>query len=399
MFNTWPSFSQNLNLSQSPVRFEITLWHILLSLHNSRLTETVLTITEEQCIIMCAPAVEVYLEVGFLGSVYSALDEQRLLSTQLSDPLHTAVFSFYGRIVQIIHYSSVSISLILSPLESYLTLHLTHPTVTINPDLASEDEENTNWRWNSEVPPIVLFLEGILKYALNIATIFPFLQGLLMSALEARRKENVVVEDVSVPLFLSTQLHPDLEADELTPILDSASSFIASHPSLSPAETADLLIFLAVLEALFIPQVPPDDFPAPRAFTMYRPESYRLSIARLLILSILCSNPHVAERGTDLILKWAEVWDQWFLLNLDRPPPIKNIAHISSELCPPHSKDEAMMHDLIARMVMHSLEMINNEYEWDEADLFGRDRVNFVVDEILTPTRKSLVASARKESK
>ncbi|KAK2947287.1 hypothetical protein BLNAU_17763 [Blattamonas nauphoetae] len=348
-----------------------------------------------------------YLEKGFLRSLLSALDEQRLLKTPLSDPLHAAIFSFFVKILRRTKYTNISLSRILGPLESHLTLHLTHPTVAIFPDQASEDEEDMNGEWNGEVPPILLFLEGILEVDGKNTTTVQFVKGLVMSALEARRKEGVVVEGVSVPLLLSTQLHPDLEADELTPILDAASSFIVSHHSLSTADAADILIFLTILEALFFrnspfgvsddkPDAPP---PIQRALTMSMSDDFRHSLARLLVLSILSANPYVAMTGRNLVFRWTQVWDQKSLSSLLESGTVKTLAHVYSELCPSHLKNEVAKDDLITHVFMQTLDGLGAQLnEMDETNENTSKLEQLVVDEILLPTRKSLVAFARRES-
>ncbi|KAK2954276.1 hypothetical protein BLNAU_10775 [Blattamonas nauphoetae] len=227
-----------------------------------------------------------------------------------------------------------------------------------------------------------------------------------MSALEARKKEDVVVEDVSVRLLLSTQLHPDLEADELSPILDSASSFLASRPSLSTTETADLLIFFTILKALFFQSAPFNDSddqpdtppPNQRAREMSMSDGFRNSLTRLLVLSILSASPSIAMEDQVLLRAWTEVRDQKSLSSLLESGAVKTLTRISSELCPSHSKYEAEMDDVITQVFLQSLEVFGDQSEMDETNEKKTKLEQLVVTEILTSTRTSLVASARKES-
>ncbi|KAK2943976.1 hypothetical protein BLNAU_21122 [Blattamonas nauphoetae] len=277
-----------------------------------------------------------YLEMGFLRSVLSALEEQSPLETPLSDPLHAVFLSFSVQIRRAMEETNISVPHILGPLEQYLTFHLTNPTVTIFPEKASEAEEDWLSRWatiSSEFPPI--------------------------SALEARRKETVVVEDMPEPLLLSTKLHPDQATDEIAQILDAASSFLISRSSLSTADAADVLLFLAIFENLFFrsfpfndPNYEPEDPPDPihRAHEMSMSDDFRNSLARLLVLSVMSGNAPIAMKGRELVLCWTKVWNQESLSSLLESGTVKTLAHISSDLCTPHSKDEAEMDDLIAQV-------------------------------------------------
>ncbi|KAK2941032.1 hypothetical protein BLNAU_24061 [Blattamonas nauphoetae] len=352
-----------------------------------------------------------YLEMGFLRSVLSALEEQSPLETPLSDPLHAVFLSFSVQIRRAMEETNISVPHILGPLEQYLTFHLTNPTVTIFPEKASEAEEDWLSRWatiSSEFPPIVSFLTHILGDEVTITETVQFVQRLLKSALEARRKETVVVEDMPEPLLLSTKLHPDQATDEIAQILDAASSFLISRSSLSTADAADVLLFLAIFENLFFrsfpfndPNYEPEDPPDPihRAHEMSMSDDFRNSLARLLVLSVMSGNAPIAMKGRELVLCWTKVWNQESLSSLLESGTVKTLAHISSDLCTPHSKDEAEMDDLIAQVVIQSLDVCDFEAEVDETNENGRTLEQFVVDEILIPTRKSLVASARKESK
>ncbi|KAK2958788.1 hypothetical protein BLNAU_6291 [Blattamonas nauphoetae] len=189
--------------------------------------------------------------------------------------------------------------------------------------------------------------------------------------------------------------------------LDAASSFIVSRRSLSTADSADVLLFHIIFETPFFRSIPfndpidePEDPPDPiqRAREMSMSDDFRNSLARLLILSVMSANVRVAMTGRELVLNWTKVWDRESLTSLLESGTVKTYTYNSSDHCLPHSKDEAVMHDLIAHLVMKSLDVCDFESEVDETNENRRTLDQLVVDELLTPTRKSLAASSRKES-
>ncbi|KAK2961128.1 hypothetical protein BLNAU_3896 [Blattamonas nauphoetae] len=168
----------------------------------------------------------------------------------------------------------------------------------------------------------------------------------------------------SIDSFLSRILEDGMNVTETVPFaqrlmksaLDAASSFIVSRRSLSTADSADVLLFHIIFE----PEDPPD--PIQRAREMSMSDGFRNSLARLLVLSVMSANARTAMTGRELVLNWTKVWDR---------------ESLSSLL---------------------DLKGFGNQSEMDETNENRRTLGQLVVDELLTPTRKSLVASSRKES-
>ncbi|KAK2948415.1 hypothetical protein BLNAU_16670 [Blattamonas nauphoetae] len=124
----------------------------------------------------------------------------------------------------------------------------------------------------------------------------PFLRELMKKVWEERRKEGLV-EDVPIPLFISTPLRNGMTPPEMVPLLDSASALLASAHPLSHSDAVAVTLFLTSLDNYisFKTKKGRNAFNSAFFKSLSSCPPFATSFATLMLLSLTCSHLELRE--------------------------------------------------------------------------------------------------------
>ncbi|KAK2955903.1 hypothetical protein BLNAU_9063 [Blattamonas nauphoetae] len=407
----------------APLTFDDSTWFVLLSAHQPRLSSALLGILEAEIRYSSDSSVELALKSGFIAEFLSALDVQTLLATDLSHPLHAALFSFLVALVRAMEYVHKSeytesrktcvwspIRLLFTPLRDYLILHLTAPY-----PLPCKPSQPRTWRHGHAVLPSPLDELSIQNMLYPVLSLFrtafeiaeekealsQFLPELLVSVWEERRKRGLVAAECA-PLFMSTPLHPRLLPDNLKTVIDSASSLLESPSPLSHSDAVDVAAFLMCFRDVFFTRQSEENKKWLR-FTMnyrrYLSPPLMSSIAKLLILSALSRNDEVRFESFSL---WGFIFqcrEANMKFVMTQPSLMKHLIDIVSELSLPRSDfDRRTLNQLFGTVANNCIIVMMH---LSQSALKSRDDDTLesnLKERILVPTRDFLVAWAKSSS-
>ncbi|KAK2940250.1 hypothetical protein BLNAU_24834 [Blattamonas nauphoetae] len=386
----------------APLTFDDSTWFVLLSAHQPRLSSALLGILEAEIRYSSDSSVELALKSGFIAEFLSALDVQTLLATDLSHPLHAALFSFLVALVRAMEYVHKS---------EYTESRKTCPPYP----LPCKPSQPRTWRHGHAVLPSPLDELSIQNMLYPVLSLFrtafeiaeekealsQFLPELLVSVWEERRKRGLVAAECA-PLFMSTPLHPRLLPDNLKTVIDSASSLLESPSPLSHSDAVDVAAFLMCFRDVFFTRQSEENKKWLR-FTMnyrrYLSPPLMSSIAKLLILSALSRNDEVRFESFSL---WGFIFqcrEANMKFVMTQPSLMKHLIDIVSELSLPRSDfDRRTLNQLFGTVANNCIIVMMH---LSQSALKSRDDDTLesnLKERILVPTRDFLVAWAKSSS-
>ncbi|KAK2950539.1 hypothetical protein BLNAU_14533 [Blattamonas nauphoetae] len=400
---------------------EDSSWRIILSTNIPQLSFSVFRILASEITKMKPYDVLGLIGSGFVAILLSILEEQSLFSSPLSEPIHPALFTLFGNII---HHLAMCIKLNLSPsdplplftsfldqIRPFLLLHLKHPTLypfPQKPPLADSfhlitapggTQPETDILANKTHSPILEIIHKILGAGKSSQPNISFVQDLMESAREERRKEGLAKGLERLPLFMTTRIASDMNSDDLVSILESCNDFILSHDSLSNDDCIEVAVFVLILHQFFHLDPSPNS-PSLALFRSLLSESPQFvsSLAKLSVLAIsspsemmralfdyFLVDPLLFPKSTEMVDLVAESGFVSTLLQTARELDIPNSAH-------------TQFYKLTIQPFIQIVFPYFRRLENSPVEQSTEGSAQFVVDRILVPCREFILLAARSPS-